>query len=253
MPAALLSLDAVGKSYWRGPTEVRVLAGACLELYAGESMGVWGRRGAGKTTLLRIAAGLETPDCGTVRFDGEDLASLSERGHARLRRGEVGWVRRSGPRSELCMLDYVALPLLVEHGQREAGRRADRALRRVGMAQCGGQRWHSLSDGERALVAIAHGIAREPRLLLIDDPTANLGVREREEILLLLRALVDETHLAVLMTVPDMQTAVRSHQLRALSGGQLLVPPDAPDGEHAGGDDARHGNVIDFPGIQRSA
>ncbi|HEY2719524.1 MAG TPA: ATP-binding cassette domain-containing protein [Solirubrobacteraceae bacterium] len=253
MPGALLSLDAVGKSYWRGPSEVRVLSGASLELHAGESMGVWGRRGAGKTTLLRIAAGLETPDCGTVCFDGEDLASLSERGHARLRRGEVGWVRRSGPRSELCMLDYVALPLLVEHGQREAARRADRALRRVGMAQCAGQRWESLSDGERALVAIAHGIAREPRLLLIDDPTANLGVREREEILLLLRALVDETDLAVLMTVPDMQTAVRSHQLRALSGGQLLMPPDAPDGEHASGDGAGRGNVIDFPGVQRSA
>ena len=50
------------------------------------------------------------------------------------------------------------------------------------MAECAGQRWDSLSDGERALVAIAHGIVRVPRLLLVDDPTANLGVREREEI-----------------------------------------------------------------------
>jgi putative ABC transport system ATP-binding protein len=247
MADTLLSLDAVSKSYWRGPSEVRVLSGACLELHAGEFMGVWGRRGAGKTTLLRIAAGLETPDRGTVRFDGEDLSSLSEQGHARLRRGEVGWVRRSGPRSELCILDYVALPLLIEHGQREANRRADRALRRVGMAQCAGQHWESLSDGERALVAIAHGIARTPRLLLIDDPTANLGVREREEILLLLRALVEETRLAVLMTVPDMPTALRSHQLRALSGGRLLTPPaDERDGED-------EDNVIDFPGFQRSA
>jgi ABC-type lipoprotein export system ATPase subunit len=245
MADALLLLDAVGKSYWRGPSEVRVLSDACLELRAGDFMGVWGKRGAGKTTLLRIAAGLETPDHGTVRFDGEDLSSLSEQGHARLRRGELGWVRRSGPRSELCMLDYVALPLLIEHGQREANRRADAALRRVGMAQCAGQRWESLSDGERALAAIAHGIARAPRLLLIDDPTANLGVREREEVLMLLRALVAETNLAVLMTVPDMPTALRSHQLRALSGGRLLTPPpDAPDGED---------NVIDFSGYQRSA
>jgi ABC-type lipoprotein export system ATPase subunit len=245
MSDVLLSLDGVSKSYWRGPSEVRVLADACLELRSGEFMGVWGKRGAGKTTLLRIAGGLETPDHGTVRFDGEDLSSLSEQGHARLRRGELGWVRRSGPRSELCMLDYVALPLLIKHGQREARRRADEALRRVGMAQCAGQHWESLSDGERALVAIAHGIARAPRLLLVDDPTANLGVREREEVLLLLRALVDGTDLAVLMTVPDMPTALRSHQLRALSGGRLLTPPpDAPDGED---------NVIDLSGYQRSA
>lgn len=244
MTDALLSLSSVSKSYWRGPSEVRVLSDASLDVNAGEFTGVWGRRGAGKTTLLRIAAGLEMPDSGTVRFDGEDLATLSERAHARLRRDEVGWVRRSGPKSELCMLDYVALPLLIEHGQREANRGADRALRRVGMAQCAGQRWESLSDGERALVAIAHGIARAPRLLLIDDPTANLGVREREEILLLLRSLVEESNLAVLMTVPDMPTALGSHQIRALSGGRLLTPPVTPDDED---------NVIDFPGYQRSA
>jgi ABC-type lipoprotein export system ATPase subunit len=247
MGAPLLSLHEVSKSYWRGPSEVRVLAGACLEVQAGEFIGVWGRRGAGKTTLLRIAAGLETPDRGIVRFDGEDLATLSERGLARLRRGEIGWVRRSGPRSDLTMLDYVALPLLIEHGRRDANGRADEALRRVGMAQCAGQRWESLSDGERALVAVAHGIAREPRLLLIDDPTANLGVRERDEILLLLRSLVEETGLAMLMTVPDMPAALGSHQLRALSGGRLISPsaaPQAPDGDD---------NVIEFPGRQRSA
>jgi putative phosphonate transport system ATP-binding protein len=93
-------------------------------------------------------------------------------------------------------------------------------------------------------VAIAHGIARAPRLLLIDDPTANLGVREREEILDLLRSLVAEIDLAVLMTVPDMPAALGSWQLRALSGGRLLAPPDAPDDET---------NVIEFPGHRRSA
>src|SRR5882762_3425177 len=89
MTDALLSLDAVSKSYWRGSTEVRVLAGASLDLQVGEFMAVWGKRGAGKTTLLRIAAGLETPDRGSVRFAGEDLSTLSERAHASLRRGEL--------------------------------------------------------------------------------------------------------------------------------------------------------------------
>lgn len=252
MAEPLLSLEKVSKSYWRGSSEVRVLHDACLEVGAGQFIGVWGKRGAGKTTLLRIAAGLETPDRGVVRFAGDDLATLSERGHARLRRGEIGWVRRSGPRSDLTMLDYVALPLLVEHGRREANRRADSALQRVDMGQCAGQRWESLSDGERALVAIAHGIARSPRLLLIDDPTANLGVREREEILLLLRSLVEETEVAVLMTVPDMSSAMGSHQVWALSGGGLITQDssdgDAPPTDHDGDD-----NVIEFPGFKRSA
>jgi ABC-type lipoprotein export system ATPase subunit len=244
MADALLSLEAVSKSFWRGPSEVRVLTGASLQVHAGEFVAVWGKRGAGKTTLLRIAAGLETPDHGTVRFEGGDLSMLSETGHARLMRERVGWVRRSGPRSELCMLDYVALPLLIEHGHRQANGRASDALARVGMSQCAGQRWESLSDGERALVAIAHGVARAPSLLLIDDPTSNLGVREREEVIVLLRSLVEESKLAVLMTAPDMPATLRSHQLRALSGGRLIVPPELPDFED---------NVIDFRGRQRSA
>ncbi len=249
MTGILLSLDEVSKSYWRGPSEVRVLSGACLELRAGEFIGVWGKRGTGKTTLLRIAAGLETPDRGSVRFGGQDLSMLSERGHARLRRDQVALVRRAGPRSELRMRDYVALPLLVEHGRKQSAQLADRALRRVGMAECAGQHWDSLSDGERALIAIAHGIARAPRLLLVDDPTANLDVREREEILVLLRSLVEETELGILMTVPDMPTALGSHQLRALSGGRLLRAP-ASSSDQGPTDD---GNVIDFPGYQRSA
>ncbi|HEX5853169.1 MAG TPA: ATP-binding cassette domain-containing protein [Solirubrobacteraceae bacterium] len=249
MSAALLSLRDVSKSYWRGPSEVRVLAGASLDVQPGELVAVWGKRGAGKTTLLRIAAGLERPDGGSVAFEGEDLATLSDGAHARLMRERMGWVRRAGPMSELEMIDYVALPLLVEHGQRGAHVHAREALRRVGMSECAGQRWSSLSDGERALVAIAHGMVRSPRLLLVDDPTANLGLREREETLELLGSIVEETGIAVLIAVPDMPAAMRSHQLTALSGGRLLptagreAPSPAPDG----------GNVIDFPVGERSA
>ncbi len=246
MEGALLSLESVSKSYWRGPAEVRVLDGVSLELGAGDFVAIWGRRGAGKTTLLKIAAGLESPDRGTVRFAGEDLSTLSEKDHASNRRGRLGWVRRAGPRSDLSMLDYVALPLLVKHGRRDANRCAEAALRRVGVSQCAGQRWDSLSDGERALVAIAHGIAREPLLLLVDDPTANLGVREREETLQLLRSLVQEREISVLMTVPDMPAAFGSYELRALSNGRLLAPPRPSPGDD-------EDNVIDFPDQRRSA
>jgi ABC-type lipoprotein export system ATPase subunit len=237
----LLSLHAVGKSYWRGPHEVKVLSDVSLEVGTGEMVAVWGKRGAGKTTLLKIAAGLETPDRGLARFQGKDLATLSEAEHARLMRGQVGWVRRTGPRSELPMLDYVALPLLIEHGQRRARSRAREALVRVGMSEYIGQRWDSLSDGERTLVGIAHGIVRQPRVLLLDDPTANLGVREREELIELLRSLAGEA-LAVLMTVPGLPAAMGSHEIKVLSGGRLLQAP-APA--------VQTSNVIDFPRRER--
>lgn len=244
MADGLLSLWGVSKSYWRGSHELRVLTDVSIEMPPGEFVAVWGKRGAGKTTLLKIAAGLEAPDGGTVRFGGCDLARLSETAHARLMREQIGWVRRAGPRSELTMLDYVALPLLVEHGQRRARSRASGALARVGMSECAGQRWESLSDGERALIAIAHGIVRRPRLLLVDDPTANLGVREREDVNELLRLLTVEDGLAILMTVPGMPAAMGTDEVRVLSGGRLLARPREP---------APTGNVIDFPSRERSA
>jgi len=248
MSLPLLALETVSKSYWRGPHELRVLAELSLEMDAGQFTVVWGKRGAGKTTLLKVAAGLESCDRGRVRFEGVDLASMSEGEHAQLLRERVAWIRRSGPYSELPMLDYVALPLLPAWGHRGAYARAREAMQRVGIVECAQQHWKSLSDGERALVGIARGIARSPRLLLVDDPTANLAVQEREELVELLRGLAEDG-VGVLMTVPDMSEMMSAHQIGALSGGRILAPPTpAPSGPPP-----QAGNVIEFPGAERFA
>jgi lipoprotein-releasing system ATP-binding protein len=233
MQETLLSLQRVQKSYWRGVHEVRVLAGASIDVNAGEVVAVWGKRGAGKTTLLRIAAGLERPDEGRVLFRGRDLGVLSERQRRALMHTEIGWVRRVGPRSELPILDYVALPLMAQRNRRDAFHRASEMLTKVGVPECAKQRWECISDGERALVSIAHGIARSPKLLLVDDPTASLGMFERETVTELLRSLAVEQRMGVLMSAPDMPTMMSSHQIRTLSAGRLLAPPDTATGSRS--------------------
>jgi ABC-type lipoprotein export system ATPase subunit len=247
---ALLSLKGVGKSYWRGDSEVRVLTDVSLDVHPGEFVAVWGTRGSGKTTLLKLSARLESPDRGLVTFNGVDLATLSEAQHARLMLERIGWVRRSGPKSDLRMLDYVALPLLAEHGRRQAYALAGEAMERVGVLPHTGQRWASLCDGERALVGIAHGIARAPRLLLVDDPTANLDVVERERVTELLRSLADTEAIAVLMTVPDMPAAMRAHQIASLSAGRLVSAPETPTLPEP---DVEPAKVIRLRGRQQSA
>lgn len=246
---ALLSLRGVGKSYWRGDSEVRVLADVSLDVAPGEFLAVWGPRGSGKTTLLKLAARLESPDRGTVSFQGADLARLSDAQHARLMLEQIGWVRRTGPKTDLRMLDYVALPLLAEHGRREAYARAMRAMERVGVAPHADQRWSSLCDGERTLVGIAHGIARAPRLLLVDDPTANLDVLERERVTELLRSLADDEALAVLMAVPNMPATMRAHQVASLGAGRLVAAPELPEPRSPDGEPAK---VIHLRGRQQS-
>jgi ABC-type multidrug transport system ATPase subunit len=242
---ALLELAGVRKSHWRGPHEVLVLDGVDLDVDAGELVAVWGSRGSGKTTLVQIAAGLQPPDEGTVAYRGADLAGVSRGERARLLSREIGWAQRAGPMDAgLGVLDHVAVPMLGRHGPRGARRVAAEALKRVGLHGYAGKDWAQLTDGERTLVSIAHALVRRPRLLVVDDPTANLDVIECEQIMGLLRSAAEEGGLGVLVTVPEMSEMLHAHRIASLSGGRLLVP-SAPAG---GG-----GEVIDFPAERRSA
>ncbi|HYI98188.1 MAG TPA: ATP-binding cassette domain-containing protein [Thermoleophilaceae bacterium] len=237
----------MSKSFWRGQSELSVLKEVSLEVRAGELVAVYGQRGSGKTTLLQIAAGFERPGRGRVTFEGRDVAELSHRDLARLHREQIGWVERAGPHSrDLPIQSYLALALYRRLGRRAAERRAQVALAKVGAADCAAQRWDDLSDTARTLVAIAQALVREPRLLIVDDPTAGLGIIDRERIVGLLRSAAEEGGIGVLMAVPDMPAMLHAHQLRFLGRGRLLAPPqpstDDPDGD-----------VIDFPGDKRTA
>jgi len=237
-----LSLEEVCKSYWRGSHETVVLCDVSLDVHAGEFVAVWGKRGAGKTTLALVAAGLEAPERGRVCFEGRDLARRPRGRDPQLHEG-IGWVQRLGPQSGdfRTVNDYVALPLLGKHSPRQARRRASAILKRLGVADCAGERWESLTDGEHTLVALAHALVREPRVLVADDPTANLNVLQREEVVGLLRRAADEEGLAVLITVPDMPDAAYANRIGSLSDGRLTISTEPPN---TGAD------VIHFPGQQ---
>jgi len=241
----LLRLESVSKAYMRGPRELRVLKDVSLDVHPGEFVGIYGQRASGKTTLLRVAAGFEPPSDGTVSFDGTDLAGLSRNRRARLHREEIGWVERAGPQSAgLVMRVYVALPLYRTVGPVEAQRRALAVLSKVGAADAADARWSSLSDTARTLVAIAEALVRGPRLLVVDDPTAGLGIIDRERVVGLLRSAAEDGGLGVLMAVPDLPAMLHAHEVRSLSRGRLLAPADPPPSG---------GNVVEFPGSERSA
>src|SRR6201999_372561 len=221
----LRALDRVTKRYWRGAHELRALDDVSLSLEAGDFVSVDGRRGAGKSTLVRIAAGLEAPDQGVVRFQGRPMAGLRRGELAQLLRESIGVIRRRGPSiTSLRALDYVALPLLGSLGRLEAHRRAAGALGHVGATECGDMPWHALSDGDQALVSIAHAIVRTPALIVADDPSAGLDSVEREGVIALLRETADESGIAVLMTTPDLPDMLQSHLVMSLIRGRLIQP-----------------------------
>jgi len=249
----LLSLTGVSRSFRRGRHELRVLADVSLHVSAGEIVAVQGQRGAGKTTLLKIAAGMEPSDGGRVSFDGWDLTEVSDVQLSRLLGEQIGWVQNSGPESRVRVLDYVALPLLISLGDRAAYTRAEQALDRVGAAECTHQRWETLSDGERGLVGIAHAIVRSPRLLLIDDVTTILGIRELDTLGHLLRSIAGESAIGVLMTVSELTAANCADRRMTLAGGRLLGPPSELLPEMPDRPDEGKGDVIDLSSRERLA
>jgi predicted ABC-type transport system involved in lysophospholipase L1 biosynthesis ATPase subunit len=237
---SVLSLTEVCLSFRRGRRHViRVLADVSLQVDAGEVVAVLAQRAQGKTSLLRIAAGIERPDRGHVHFAGEDIWGFSERRRSRLLGGEIGWVGSAMPDLDVPMLANIALPLFATYGKREAYARARAALERVGAKECAEQFWGSLADWERALVAVAQGIAREPKLLLVDDLTISLGLGEADEVLQLLDTLAKEHRFAVLMSVSDANATGWSGRVATLFGGELLERVRPPE---------ELGNLIDFPG-----
>lgn len=241
----LLQLANVSKTYSRGNFATRALRDVSLEVEPGTMVAVYGQPGSGKSTLLRVAAGLEDPDAGTVRFDGEEIARFSADQRTRLFRRSIAWVDRAGPRGDsFRIIDYVALPA-TSPGRKGVGIRAARsraalALEQVGASEHVSAYWSELSDVARMSVALAHAIVREPRLLVLDDPTAGLGISGRELIMSQLRALTEESGAAVLVAVPDASSTLRAHEVLAIARGRLIAP-DPPS----------RGTLVQFPGGDR--
>ncbi len=241
----LLSLRGVCLGFRRSERHiVQTLRGVSLDVDVGEVVSVLARRAQGKTTLLRVAAGMWRPGAGKVYFEGRDLWELSDRERSGLLARRIALVRPVAPGADVPMLAHVETPLSVVGGKREARQGALAALERVGASECAEQRWGSLADWERALAALAQGIARKPSLLLVDDLTATLGLVETDELTRLIDTLCGEMKMGVLMSVSDANATAWSRRIATLSGGELLEPPGPPQGEPD--------NVIEFPGEERS-
>jgi ABC-type multidrug transport system ATPase subunit len=179
----------------RFPTAT-ALADVSLEVVAGELVIVWGPARSGRTTLLEVAAGLREPDSGTVSFDGRSP-------RVRLGRHEGFAVVADGDRALLghdeLVIDQVAYPALRVMSRWRAQAVADAALRRCGVEELGQTPMQALSHAERIRVLLARALVRQPRLIMMDEPTAGLSHPESERFLSLVRSLVRDGT-AVLMT-----------------------------------------------------
>jgi putative ABC transport system ATP-binding protein len=223
-----LALRDVIKHYPSGAETVRAVDGVTLEIVPGEIVALYGPSGSGKTTLLLLAAGLMSPDSGSVTFGGRDVGAMSARESARYRLLDVGFVFQSFHLMPgASALDNALIKLPVRgYAVREAREKTTPWLQRVGLGARLDHRPEQLSMGERQRVAIARALVGEPHLLLADEPTGNLDSVRTREILGLLRDVCHERRIPGLLVTHDLEAAPFVDRTLTLRDGRLLEGVD---------------------------
>ncbi|MBL9098417.1 MAG: sulfate ABC transporter ATP-binding protein [Alphaproteobacteria bacterium] len=220
-----LEIDGVTKRFGT----VEAVRNVSLTVQTGEFMALLGPSGSGKTTLLRVVGGLDLPDAGTLRFDGQDLTDVP----ARERR--VGFVfQHYALFRHMTVAQNVAFGLDVRPAakrppRKEIARRVDALLARMQLDGLGKRYPTQLSGGQRQRVALARALAIEPRILLLDEPFGALDAKVRKDLRQWLRALHDETKLTTIMVTHDQDEALALADRVAVMNEGQIEQVGAPD------------------------
>jgi putative ABC transport system ATP-binding protein len=219
-PLPIIDIRGLVKTFQRGL--VRALDGVDLTVNAGEFVAIAGPSGCGKSTLLHLIAALESPDGGTVRINGRDLAE--ENNLSRYRAREIGIVfQLDNLLPTLGASENVQVPMFemgVSAGER--GRRARELLAQVGLGDREKNQPAELSGGERQRVAIARALANAPSILLADEPTGRLDSASGKLALDLLQELQESRGLTVLLVTHDPAVASRAQRIVHMLDGRVV-------------------------------
>jgi len=202
---------------------VRAVDGVSLSVAGGEFVALYGPSGSGKTTLLMLIAALLRPDAGSVALGDLEISKLTDREAANYRLHELGFVRQSlNLIAGATATDNAALKLMgTDVGSREARRRIEPLLERLGLAERATHRAEQLSMGERQRVMIARALSTDPKLLLADEPTGSLDTERSRQVLALLADTCRERAVAVMLVTHDPQAAAFADRVYALRDGRL--------------------------------
>jgi len=232
MAEPLVELESVSKEYRVGGDHVHALLDVSFVLPAGELCVVHGRSGSGKTTLLNMIGSLDRPSSGRVNVDGREISSLPEHVLVEYRRDTVGFVFQSfGLIPILTAAENVEVPLRLRRVEpAERATRVRELLRQADIDDRANHRPPELSGGEQQRVAIARALANEPRLLIADEPTAQLDSHRARTIMDVLRRLVDKSGVSAVVSTHDPLLIGMADHLVELRDGEIVSQDASPAG-----------------------
>jgi len=205
MQAPILKLSNIRRRFMLGETSIDALNSISLDIHAGEFLAVWGPSGSGKSTLMNIIGLIDSPTEGVVNFDGQETHALSDDELTEFRGEKIGFVFQNfNLVPVLSALENVMLPLqirgVVEHSARE---RAAAALVEVGLERFQHSLPDKLSGGQRQRVAIARALVVNPKLVIADEPTANLDSENSRMVVELMREMNRARKVTFVFTTHD--------------------------------------------------
>lgn len=220
----IVELRGVHRSYQLGETHVHALRGVNLSVMEGDFTALIGASGSGKSTLLNMVGTIDSPDKGDVIVDGKNVGHLSENEKSLLRNEKIGFVFQSfNLVPVLSILENVELPLLVRNAltKEERKTRALEVLKDVGLETYADHRPDQLSGGQRQRVAIARALVTHPKLVLADEPTANLDSKTTHSIIDLLLELNQKKKVTFLFCSHDEKLVQRVSKVIHIQDGLI--------------------------------
>jgi putative ABC transport system ATP-binding protein len=220
----MISAADLRKTYQMGDVEVQALQGVSFSIQRGEFVAIMGPSGSGKSTLMNLIGCLDTPTSGSYQLDGEEVADLTGNDLSAVRARKLGFVFQQYmllPRQNA--LRQVEMPLIYRGvGSGERRRRAEIALRIVGMGQRMDHRPNELSGGQQQRVAIARALVGSPALILADEPTGALDTKTSVEIMSILQRLNREQGLTVILVTHEPDIAAYAERILTMRDGLLV-------------------------------
>jgi putative ABC transport system ATP-binding protein len=222
VPAALISMREIWKTYEMGSEMVHALHGVSFDVQKGEYLAIIGPSGSGKSTLMNLIGCLDTPTSGEYWINGKNVSEMDDDELARIRNKEVGFVFQTfNLLARATALHNVELPLIYAGiSAAERHEKAKQSLAAVELADRMMHRPNELSGGQRQRVAIARALVNHPSILLADEPTGALDTHTSYEIMNLFEKLHSEGNTIILVThEPDI--AARAHRVISIRDGQI--------------------------------
>lgn len=222
MKTRLVSAKNLKKSFFTGKLEVPAIRGVDFELFEGEFATLVGPSGSGKTTLLNLIGGLDIPTEGGLTVLGEELSRLTREKRAELRLRSLGFVFQAyNLVPVLTVRENVEFILELQGAGPERFQQAGQVLESLGLEELGKRFPKELSGGQQQRVAVARAIASNPKLVLADEPTANLDHANAEALMQLMRRLHDENGMTFLFSTHDPRVMKHATRVITLNDGRI--------------------------------